>query len=288
MKKLWIILLILLVIVIALLLVFNFIKKKKVDINKLNIKSMRFSYSTSTMMNGNVSYEINYKDDKYIASIKPNNKSEEEKLVIELDKETLDKVINILNEYNVSSWNKFNKHNKNVLDGNGFSFSLRTQDDKEITASGYMMYPDNYGKVSGSLDEIFNKIYEENYIEDLTYLYLSYSNGDEANSDITLKLEKKDDKYIVSIKPRQKTDKETKDIEVNKEFIEKVELILNKYNTSTWDGFHKSDTNVLDGDSFSFSLKYKDKKVSAGGYMMYPNNYAKVEKELTDMFMELY
>ena len=283
MRKFWIILFILLVIVAVTLIVFVFMKKKKVEVNSLNIKFMHFSYSTSTMMNGNVIYEINYKDDKYIASIKPNNKSEEEKLEIELSKDNLEKIVNVLDEYDVASWNKFSKRDQNVLDGNGFSFSLRTQDGKEIVASGYMKWPTNYGKVQGELDHIFTEIYEANYIEDLTYLYLSYSNGYEANSNTNYRIKKDNDKYSLTVKLYGEADEDEKEYEVDSEFIKKVELILNKYGVSTWDGFRESDKDVLDGDSFSFNVNYKDKKISASGYELWPNNFGNVKNELKEL-----
>ena len=284
MKKLWIILLIL-VIIIAIILLLFLMNKKKIKENNLDIKYMRFSYSTSTMMYGNVSYEINYKDNKYIASIKPNNKSEEEKLEIELDNKTLNNVIDVLNKYDINSWDKFSKHDKNVLDGNGFSFSLRTKDGKEITASGYMKWPTNYSEVRSGLDDIFNNLYEENYIEDLTYLYLIYTNGYEANSETIYRIKKDNDKYILNVK--NYGEEEEKTITVDEDFIRKVEVILNKYNVSSWNGFKKHDTNVLDGDSFNFDAEFKNKKIEANGYELWPNNFVKVKEELTKLIENL-
>ena len=72
-------------------------------------------------------------------------------------------------------------------------------------------------------------------------------------------------------------------------FANEVINILNKYNVTSWDGFNKSDRNVLDGDSFSFSLRYdEDKEVDAHGYMRYPNNYRDVKQELIDIFTNYY
>ena len=286
MKKIWIVLLILLLILVVILITAVFMKKKKDDFD-LNIKFMRFSYSTSTMMNGNVIYEVNYKDDKYMASIKLNNKSEDERLEIELDNETVNKILGVLVKNNVTSWDKFSKRDKNVLDGNGFSFSLRTQEGKEINASGYMKWPDNYGDVRGELDAIFTEIYEANYIEGLTYLYLSYSNGYEVNSNTIYKIKKDNDKYTLTVKPYGKADEEEETIEVDSEFIKNVEIILTRYGVSTWDGFREYDKNVLDGDSFSFDINYKDKKVNASGYESWPNNFGNLKKDLKELIENL-
>ena len=279
MKKIWIVLLILLLLVIVFFTVLVF-TKKKTDNNKITIEFMHFSYSTSTMMNGNVIYEINYKEGKYIASIKPNNKSEEETLEVKLSDDDIEKIKSILNKYNVSSWNKFSKHDKDVLDGNGFSFSLRTQEGKEIIASGYMKWPTNYGNVRGELDAIFDELYNSNYMKGLTYLYFSYSGGDEANSNTIYSIKKDDNKYTLTVKLYGEPKEVAKDYEVDEEFIKKVEAVLNKYNVSSWNGFKRYDKNVLDGDSFNFSAELKDKKIEASGYESWPTNYGKVKDEL--------
>ena len=160
MKKMWIIVIIVILIVLSLgsLLLNN----KKVDIKINSIKRMHLSYSTGTMKDSNVQYDLYEQQGNYYASVKPNDLSEEETKVIEIDSKTLDKIIDLLNEYNVSSWNNFHKFDKNVLDGDSFSFNLTTQDDKRIEASGYMTYPKDYGKVCGSLDTIFMELYNNN------------------------------------------------------------------------------------------------------------------------------
>ena len=161
MKKIWIILLICIVVIIISLVV-TLLKKRKVELTSNNIKSIHFSYSTGTMMYAYARYNIDYKDNKYIASIKPNNIEEEKTKEIEIDKNTLKKIVNVLNKYEVYCWNNFHKNDKNVLDGNSFSFYLKTKDNNEIDASGYMRWPKNYRNVRDELDNIFEKLYKNN------------------------------------------------------------------------------------------------------------------------------
>ena len=283
MKKIAIVIIITTIIIIIIM-----TQLKKIKITKENIKYMHFSYSTGTMIDSNVSYELKEQNGKYIATIKPNNKSQEEKKEKEINEETLNKIVEILNKYNISTWNNFHKSNKNILDGNSFSFRLTTKDNKEIQASGYMKYPKNYGKVSKELDTIFEKIYKEEKIEELEYLNLSYSTGTSVDSNVYYKIEKKENKYILTIKPNNIPDEKEKKIELTKKQIEEIENILNENKVSTWDGFYENDTNVLDGDSFSFSLKSKNTKIQASGYMKWPETYGKVEKELDTIFNKLY
>ena len=129
--------------------------KRKVDI--VNITKLHLSYSTSTMMNGNVIYEIEYKDNKYNLHIKPNMVPDEEAIDTEISKEDILKIEEILNKYKVYKWDGFQKSDKYVLDGNSFSFWVYFDEDKDIHASGYMMYPDNYGNVESELENIFKK-----------------------------------------------------------------------------------------------------------------------------------
>ena len=287
MKKIWIVLIILsLVIIVSLIIVL--IKVKKITITKDNIKSMSFSYSTGNMIYSNVQYKLEYKNYKYMAIIKPNNIPDEKAKKIEIDENTLQKIVDVLNKYKVSYWNNFHRSNKRILDGNSFSFYLKTKDNY-ISASGYMKWPRNYHKVKEELDSIFNSLYnvEKINMENLEYLHFSYSKGYAANSNIIYNIDRKDDKYICKIKPYGISYEEVKEIEIDKDTLKKIEDIFNKYDVSLWDGFDGTDKYVLDGDSFSFYLKTKDNYISASGYMKWPSNYDNVREELDKIFNEL-
>ena len=159
MKKYLVLFIILLVIiVVACICIFS---EKKGAIST-NLEYMRFSYTTGSMMDANVRYEINYKDGKYIATIKPNLVSEENKKEIEISKDTLKKIVKILNKNDVSSWDGFNSADQRVLDGDSFSFNLKTLDGKTISALAYMKWPKNYNNVSSDLNVIFMDLYNSN------------------------------------------------------------------------------------------------------------------------------
>ena len=157
--KMKIIIIAVIIIIVAILYIIINKNNNKVEISE--IKRLSFSYSTGYMVNAYVRYEVEYEENKYIARIKPNNMAEEELLETKLDKKTIDKIESILKEYNVSKWNGFDKVDKDVLDGNTFSISITMANEKQITASGYMKYPENYGEVKTALDNIFMGIYNE-------------------------------------------------------------------------------------------------------------------------------
>lgn len=157
-KVLFIILIILLVIVIGVIVMFGINKPKKIE----TIKYLNFGYSTGTMMNAYVSYNLEFKDNKYKVSIKPNMISDEDKKITVMTKKDVEKIIEILDKYEVYKWDEFKKSNPNVLDGDSFNLTIKYNDDKSISSSGYMMWPKNYREVQGELDSIFMKYYENN------------------------------------------------------------------------------------------------------------------------------
>lgn len=148
---------ILLVLLILLILVVLLLPKdKKIE----NITHLRFSYTTGYHMNASVSYEIDLIDDKYILKVKPTDIPEEETKEYILSKEKVLEIENKLNEYHVSRWNNFHKNNQYVLDGDSFSINIKSND-LEISASGYMMWPNNYREVRSYLDTQLGSLYKE-------------------------------------------------------------------------------------------------------------------------------
>ena len=158
MKNNYIILLIILILLISIIIVL-FLPKSKKTIAIKNIKNFSFSYTTGYSINARVRYEIEYKSDEYIVTILPNEIPDEDKLEIKLEKKEIKNIIKILNKYNVSNWNGFDKVDKNVLDGDSFHIYIETLDNDKVSASGYMKWPKNYNNVRDELDNIFMNIY---------------------------------------------------------------------------------------------------------------------------------
>ena len=126
-------------------------------------------------------------------------------------------------------------------------------------------------------------------VSNIKSFYLGYSNGYMINSNIRYELKLEENKYIAKIKPYGVDDEDELTIEVSKEIMEKASEIFKKYEVNKWDGFNKSDHNVMDGDSFSLGIWFKDNKsIHASGYMMWPDNYRNVRDEISDLFMEIY
>lgn len=139
----------------------SFIVKNLNSVEIGEFKYFKFSYSTGYAMNSSVSYAVRLEGNKYYATIKLDGVSEEDAVIVEVDDNTIDKIINVLKKYHVEKWNGFNKSNKHVMDGNSFSLTVRMKNDDYISATGYMMWPKNYSNVKSELDNIFKNCVKE-------------------------------------------------------------------------------------------------------------------------------
>ena len=121
---------------------------------------MYFTYTSGYMMNAYTRYELEKREDGYYAKIKPNGIPEEETQEVKVSDSDIEKIIQALNDNKVIKWNNFRESDKYVLDGDSFSFSLTTEEGIDISASGYMRWPKNYGEVKSTLVEIFDAYYK--------------------------------------------------------------------------------------------------------------------------------
>ena len=129
--------------------------------------------------------------------------------------------------------------------------------------------------------------YDGEGVYQINKLEYSYTNGYEVNSDVSYKIDC-EDKCILIIKEYGKDEKDVITKKLTNKDMDKFEDTLNKYHILSWKGFNKSDKNVLDGNSFSFHLRYNDdEKLSASGYMMYPNHYRDFKEKFEEYVTEI-
>ena len=76
---------------------------------------------------------------------------------VEGGEELTKQILDLLNEYDISSWDGFYESDDNVCDGGGFSFSLILGDQTEISAGGSNAYPKGYTGFKNSLYELIKK-----------------------------------------------------------------------------------------------------------------------------------
>jgi len=72
-----------------------------------------------------------------------------------LKPEVNQKIMEIINKYDVFSWDGFDKDNRWVLDGEDFIFNLTLSDGTEVYATGSNKFPTNYRNVFSELEALF-------------------------------------------------------------------------------------------------------------------------------------
>ena len=158
----WIVIILFLILCLITFLFFFYRGKKGDNVGKpkniivSDFSFLSFSYSVGYTVNANYSYEIQC-DDCPLAKIKPNGVPEDTAITVELSSDTMKEIQDLLHECQVDQWNGFHETAQNVLDGDSFSFSLRMKNGDSISASGYMRFPENYGKVKQGFLQIFEK-----------------------------------------------------------------------------------------------------------------------------------
>lgn len=78
------------------------------------------------------------------------------------------------------------------------------------------------------------------------------------------------------------------DVMVEDSVLEQLEEIAQRNHLEKWNGFHKTNKQVLDGNSFSLMLRMTDgTQISAYGNNSYPKGYGEAEKEILALFQDL-
>lgn len=114
-------------------------------------------YEFGSYNGGYYKYEISKEDDIWILKATGSNGI---KLNVkkEIDINDINNIQNIILKYNVIDWNGFNKSDKNVLDGYGFSLLINYSNEMKITVKGYMKYPKNYSDFEKEIHEYITEI----------------------------------------------------------------------------------------------------------------------------------
>jgi len=118
--------------------------------------------------------------------------------------------------------------------------------------------------------------------------HYSYSVGYAMNCNYEYDIKWNEDKLIARIKPNGVADENATIIDIKEDDLRDLEEILKELRIGKWDGFKKSDKNVLDGNSFSLNIDFTDgTEIDASGYMKWPNNYKEFKDKVAIYFEDL-
>ena len=124
------------------------------------IVSFRFNASGGSYMNSGTTYEAQLKDGKVVVRIRLDEVAEEDAEEFVTDESFLRKLDEIVERNNVKKWNGFSLSNKQVLDGHGFSLTIKMENGEYLSAHSYMAWPDNYSEFSGEVAALFMDLYD--------------------------------------------------------------------------------------------------------------------------------
>ena len=101
-------------------------------------------------------------------------------------------------------------------------------------------------------------------------------------------LEREGDKAHLTVNRYKGSDVEIIDIMVDADCLTELSKIINDNEIYKWNGFDKSDDDIMDGEGFSLSVAYDDgKKIEAHGYMKFPSGYKEGASRLTEYLERL-
>ena len=79
---------------------------------------------------------------------------------VTVQEDVLGQLGEIAARYRLDTWDGFDKANKHVSDGEGFTMSMTTADGRDIYAHGSNAFPDNYSDARRAIDELFQGMIE--------------------------------------------------------------------------------------------------------------------------------
>lgn len=144
----------------------DFLRPEIVDDSKMdpvevsNVEIFSFGEGGGMEVWGNTSYQADLVDGQAEIRIKPYGIPDDEALEVKMDASFMDEITEICKKYDIGKWNGFDKSDTGVMDGSSFHLLAMMDNGKEISASGYEVYPDNYSDFSGAIASLFGEVYE--------------------------------------------------------------------------------------------------------------------------------
>ena len=123
-----------------------------------SLESLSYSFTDNMSRYGSGRLEIGYENGVYTATVLGKSGKEAVTKTVRLAPEKVLALEELFKQYNVGSWNGFDKNNKGVLDGRSFSLSVKMAEGQEIYARGYMKWPKNYSEVAGALKALMQEL----------------------------------------------------------------------------------------------------------------------------------
>ena len=207
----------------------------------------------------------------------------------------------------IASWNGFNKYNKYVCDGSGFSLSIQYADGKVLTAHGSNSFPKGYREFKNALDALFDpeveKIHgrERQKIIDrglegaldsmlVTFIQKGRSGSDRYEALITKKGVRSNN-FDVKIKSvsgeflpagEYRIYKEVEDEDID---FPAFEEIVRRHGLIRWFNYDKAAEDYNNSEWFQLSLGFENEHLNAHG-TEHPEGYDGFRKEFLELLVK--
>ncbi len=140
----------------------------------------------------------------------------------------------------------------------------------------------------GFLNALLKKENKTAYINNMILFDFICVDSQEANVFSKYTLELYNGIYTAGVKKPNIKMEQMRYLQVNTDFVDKLEALLNINNVAKWNGFYKTRKRVMDGSSFTLRIKMLDGvSVEAHGRMKWPKNYKQVLKGVDVLFSNL-
>ena len=124
--------------------------------------------------------------------------------------------------------------------------------------------------------------------EELLSFTVDNGGGMMRNAGTTFKGRRVGGKALITIRENGVAHADAPTFEADAGLLDRIAEIFARADVASWDGFSKSDPDVLDGMSFSFSATYgAGRRVNAHGYMMWPPRFGEVSSAVQELLMPL-
>lgn len=126
-------------------------------------------------------------------------------------------------------------------------------------------------------------------VSDITSFSYSESGGMTANYGFDYQAATLNGSELITVRPFDCPPEETVSFEPDTPVLSRLRAIVEKYGMAEWNGFDRTNSNALDGHSFSIKVEMDNgESISARGYMSWPKNFAEATDEIEALFTELY
>lgn len=110
-------------------------------------------------------------------------------------------------------------------------------------------------------------------------------NGSIGGNNYSYKVKTEDGKCVLTYYSMVHHDYGDMVMEIPSDFYAKLNELYLSHRLKRWDGFHKSNRFVLDGDGFSLYMTFMDKKsLSASGTNSFPRGYGDFKSDMDELF----